>query len=239
MSSHHPQLLWGLSVPLLTTLALCQAATTTLAHIMSSRWDKITQFYFRQTHKTSAAGLSFTRNSWEVSSACVFLLFMPSSKGVFHPHLRIFNNPSACWVFVATGRCWSPLSTRQCPPAGSVAVRMLVSPATDAVRFCEEGLPAGSARSIVLALPLQLASSLLWHLNIAGGIVQARCWWERPSGGSQPGLLEWWLCHHLSTHSPLHWQLHCLGAGDFCFKEGRSGSQNSPFPKFDVSLRGF
>lgn len=46
------------------------------------------------------------------------------------------------------------------PSAGSDVLRMLVSPAAVAVKFCDKRLPAGSARSIVLALPLQLASSL-------------------------------------------------------------------------------
>lgn len=147
-------------------LSPCPAAPP---HPISSHWDKTTSFPFRQAYTTSSAGLSFPRSSPGRFLLLVFPFFA-------HLHLRRCLIPAwgaFCLLFFHGSRAL--LTPLQNPSGGaarasgrvadSAAARMLVSPATDPVRFCEEGLPAGSACSIV-ALPLQLASSLLQGLKI-------------------------------------------------------------------------
>lgn len=109
--------------------------------------------------------------SWEDPSACCSFLCTPSPQEVSHPHTGSFFP-----VLVAPGlqkpvQSPSGGATRASgPTAGGVAARMSVSPATAPARFCEEGLPAGSACSIV-ALPLHLASSLVRCLKIVSTVL--------------------------------------------------------------------
>lgn len=171
MPSHHHQALWGPSVPHTAQPTACHAVSLPSCHSCS------TSYHLQplgQNHllPLQAGPQNFicwpvlSKNlSWEVSVACFSFLCTPSPREVSHACL---GTSLPVWF----SRLLKPLQNTSGgaarasgPFADSVASRMLVSPATAPVRFCEEGLPAGSACYIVV-LPLQLASSLLQCLKI-------------------------------------------------------------------------
>lgn len=200
MPSHHPQPLRGPLVP---------CAPQPAAHLGENC------FVPPQAVPTAlAAGLAFPKNSpWGF-----VLLVFPSphafKQGAVVASLlgQLQARPPTCWLGFVDARCHQrPLDKHQEVPLvpfspfgrskQQLAVRMSVSPAVSvsAVRFCEEGHPAGSAHPIVLCFPcIGLPPSCL-PLNIARGIVQAPggekrcplawdrrvlavmlCWWRFP-----------------------------------------------------------
>lgn len=171
MPSHHLRALWGPSVLHTAQPTVCHAVSLPSCST-SSYLQPLGQNHFLslQTglHNFICWLVLPQELSWEVSFGCFSFLCTPSPKEVSHPCLGSVLPVVFPWLPGAADVPSEPLrrrSLRLRPVADSAAARMLVSPATDPVRFCEEGLPAGSACSIV-ALPLQLASSLLQGLKI-------------------------------------------------------------------------
>lgn len=192
MPSYRPQPLWApFSHAHPSLLAFCLPAVAvllvaTIPHLaISSPWEKTALFHLRQVPAALATGLAFQKHSpW----AFVFLVF-PSphafKQGAVVPSLlgQLQARPPACWLGFVDARCHQkPLDKHQevplvpfSPYARSkqrLAVRMSVSPVASAVRFCEEGHPAGSARPIVPCFPCIWLPPSCLPLNIARGIVQ-------------------------------------------------------------------
>lgn len=208
MPSHHLQALWGPSV--------LHTAQPTVWHAVSLP-SCSSPCYLSHRTTSPQAGLrtSSARLSWEDSSASFSFLCTPSPQEVSHPHMGRFSPVLVAPGLLTPVQSPSGGATRASgPAAGGVAARMSVSPATAPARFCEEGLPAGSACSIV-ALPLQLASSLMQCLKIVSMVLlrstgECRSRWGGVSvtGQVSPciGLVLWACCWSLLFQRGKKWE---------------------------------